>query len=145
MAVGCPVTYNNGSCISPSYPSAGEGSLNDGLCGGWHYKDGRWPGFLTDLDITLDLGTVRDISSVGCTFMQATLHGVRYPSSVEVYYSPDGEEFTLAGVQEREGPEPVSGLDFEVFGTRCEGRARFIRYVARNPGGFLFPDEIIVR
>ena len=44
-----------------AYPGSGEMTLIDGQHGGWANNDGRWMGFLNDIDIIIDLGEPTDI------------------------------------------------------------------------------------
>ena len=53
LAEGCPVIY--GEQYSSQYPASGDCTLTDGVLGGWTYGDRKWQGFLTDMDVTVDL------------------------------------------------------------------------------------------
>ena len=57
---------------------------------GWTYSDQRWQGFLSPIDVTIDLGSVQDVHYVGGTFMQLIGPGVFMPEKVDIYVSEDG-------------------------------------------------------
>lgn len=142
--VGARVTYRTPA--NKAYPGAGDRTLTDARAGGWTYSDGRWQGFLSDVDVTVDLGSIQDISYVGGTFMQLTGPEVFMPEKVEISVSVDGQEFTRIGEIWNETSSRTEELTFRCFSTTCSETARYIRYQAiRNPkGGWLFIDEIII-
>lgn len=151
-AVGAKVTYHQP--YSPSYVGQGDGTLTDGMCGGWSYGDGRWQGFMqrrdttkAPFDITIDLGEVRRFSTVSLDFMQSDGAWVFYPSRVNISVSNDGEHFV-----------PIYNKEYarerlKVVGTRTvtttskkKNQARFIRITAHeeHPGEWVFTDEVKV-
>ena len=143
--IGAKVTYSK--CYHSHYPGDGDGTLTDGKAGGWANNDGRWQGFLSDVDLTIDLGKVTDIHYVGATFMQIKGPDIFLPEKAEVYFSTDGKNFTLAGTSFNELPSDTDARLFRDFNIVCNQSARYIRYVARrNPSvrGWLFVDEIVV-
>lgn len=143
-AKGKPVTYHKP--IQQWYPAAGETTFTDGVIGGWTYSDNRWQGFLSDIDVTVDLGEVMDISYVGGTFMQLAGPGVFMPEKVDIHVSEDGEEFTKIATVWNDVPTSSQDLLFRSFDTIREVKARYVRYHAYRSTmrGFLFLDEIIV-
>ena len=50
--------------------AGGMNALLDGYRGGLTYLDGRWQGYLNDLDCVVDMGEVTDIHKVSSRFMQ---------------------------------------------------------------------------
>lgn len=144
-AVGAKVVYHQP--INRHYPAAGESTLTDGVIGGWTYSDGRWQGFLSDLDITIDMGEVKDVNYVGGTFMQLISPYVFMPKKVDIYVSEDGENFTHLAEVWNDVSLRAADLTFRSFETVCSTRARYIRYKAEQSGvhgGWIFLDEIIV-
>jgi len=148
IAVGCKVTYGQDAGYYPGYAAAGDGTLTDGLRGGWSYGDKKWQGFIggPGLDVTIDLGERRKISYVGADFMQICEPGVFLPAEVIISASSDSVVFSEMARISREVVRD-EGLSFGTFewsgGTEC----RYIRYQAHYSrfGGFLFTDEIVVR
>lgn len=143
-AKGCKVLYNRP--IQEWYPAAGESTFTDGIIGGWTYSDKRWQGFLSDIDVTIDLGEVTSVRYVGGTFMQLKGPGVFMPSKVDVYVSDDGESFTRIAEVWNDVSTENPDLLFRCFDTICDVEARYIRYhaVRSTARGFLFLDEIVV-
>ena len=143
-AKGCKVIYNRP--IQDWYQAAGEKTFTDGVIGGWTYSDNRWQGFLSDIDVTVDLGNVQTVSYVGGTFMQLIGPGVFMPSKVDILVSEDGENFTLVATVWNDVPVTTPDLLFKDFSTICDSQARYVRYHAYRSTmrGFLFLDEVVV-
>lgn len=146
LAKGCKVTYNPDLPWPKYYPAAGESTFTDGVIGGWTYSDKRWQGFLSPIDVTIDLGEIMDIHYVGGTFMQLIGPGVFMPEKVEIYVSEDGEAFTHVAQIWNDVSTSAPELLFRTFDTICNVKARYVRYHAsRSPmHGFIFLDEIVV-
>ena len=140
----CRVIYNKP--IQEWYQAAGEKTFTDGVIGGWTYSDGKWQGFLSDIDVTIDLGSVMKISYVGGTFMQLIGPGVFMPRKVDVLVSEDGVDFTLVRTIWNDVSTSVPDLLFKSFDTICDTEARYVRYHAYRSTrrGFLFLDEVVV-
>lgn len=129
------------------YPASGDAALTDGLLGGWSYGDGRWQGFLTDVDVTVDLGASRQVHYIGATFMQIISAWVYLPEKVEISVSGDGAHFRPVGTVFRDLSSALDGLYFRQYGLVCNENCRYIRLRAEKPqkdGAWLFTDEIIV-
>ena len=143
-AKGCKVLYNKP--IQKWYPAAGETTFTDGIIGGWTYSDQRWQGFLSDIDVTIDLGSVQTVSYVGGTFMQLKEPGVFMPQKVDIYVSADGESFEHVAEVWNDVSVNIPDLLFRSFDTICDVRARYVRYHAKRSTmrGFLFLDEIVI-
>lgn len=132
--------------IQKWYPAAGETTFTDGIIGGWTYSDRRWQGFLSDIDVIIDMDTVQDIHYVGGTFMQLAGPGVFMPEKVDILVSENGNDYTLISTIWNDVSTESKDLLFRSFDTICNVKARYIRFHAyRSPKrGFLFLDEIIV-
>ena len=144
-AVGAAVTY--GQPINQSYPGAGETALTDGIAGGWSNSDGRWQGFLSDFDVTVDLGEVMPVHYVGATFMQIAGPYIFMPEKAEIFVSEDGKDFRRIAQVWNDVSVKCPDLLFRSFDTVCDEQARYIRYTAKQcgiAGGWLFVDEIVV-
>lgn len=130
--------YNNG------YPAAGAVTLTDGYRGGLTYSDGRWQGFLTNFEVTVDLEETTDLSYVSLKFMQLTGPGVYMPDYVRVSISDDGKEFREVGLVRNDVPVDVSTLVLKDFTVRFSGKGRYVRVFAKKHAGFQFVDEVVV-
>ena len=122
------------------YPANQAATLTDGLLGGWSYGDGRWQGFQSDVDVTIDLGAVRPVHYVTATFLADPGAWIYLPDRVSVEYSLDGEHFTLAGMLLNENPDGK----YIPYGVSVGKDARYIRYHAYRTREWLFVDEILV-
>ena len=145
LAVGTAVDYS--IRYDSKYPATGKGALADGLLGGWSYGDGRWQGFLTDVDVTVDLGEVKPVHYIGVTFMQIISAWVYMPEEVRISVSTDGGTFSHVGTVFRDFPATVDGLYFKTYGLVCDESCRYIRLQAVKPqidGAWLFTDEIVI-
>lgn len=150
LAAGAEITYN-GQKYTQGYSAGGDTALVDGIIGGWFYKDNRWQGFLCDVDVTIDLGAVKDIHYVGATFLSHTSAGVGFPVRTEVSFSEDGVNFTDPVVCLLEVPDTDSCALLNTLGTTVNTKARYIHYkairddVSKNHNhAFIFIDEVVV-
>ena len=143
-AKGKTIIYNKP--IQQWYPASGETTFTDGVIGGWTYSDNRWQGFLSDIDVTVDLGEITNIRYVGGTFMQLVGPGVFMPEKVDVWVSENGVDFTLVSTIWNDISTSNPDLLFKSFDVVCDCAARYVRYHAyRSPmRGFLFLDEVVV-
>jgi hexosaminidase len=116
------------------------------VIGGWTYSDNRWQGFLSDIDVTIDLGEVQQVNYVGGTFMQLIGPGVFMPRKVDILVSEDGEEFELITTVWNDVHVTAEELLFKDFSTICDCKVRYVRYHAYRSTmrGFLFLDEVVV-
>ena len=149
LAVGSKLSFNGRCRYYRGYPAGGDDALVDGLRGGWFYKDLLWQGYLCDVDVTLDLGAVKDIHYVGATFLSHTSAGVGFPVRTEVSFSEDGVNFGEPVICLMEHPDTDSWALLNTLGTVVNARAQYIRYRAVrdtvNPDhAFIFIDEIVV-
>ena len=135
---GAKVAYAQG--WNQKYPAAGAATLTDGNLGGWSYGDGRWQGFQSDVDVTVDLGRVRPVHYVTATFLADPGAWIYLPDRVSVEYSVDGEHFTLAGTLLNENPDGK----YIPYGVSVGKDARYIRYHAFRTKEWLFTDEILI-
>ena len=132
--------------IQQWYPAAGEKTFTDGVIGGWTYSDRRWQGFLSEIDVVIDLEEIQTINYIGGTFMQLRGPGVFMPEKVEISVSEDGEDFQLIATVWNDVSTEIPDLLFRSFDTISSSQARYVRYHAyRSPmRGFIFLDEIII-
>lgn len=141
-AVGKKVIYNT---KWQSYPAGGETALVDGYSGSLTYGDGRWQGFTSDIDVVIDMGASVTLNSLSANFMQLIGPGVYMPKYVEVSLSSDGVNFEKAFRIENDLPKEYDRLFFKDFaGNLSSKQARYIKVFAKNNGGFLFVDELVV-
>ena len=146
LAIGKPVEIR--SPYSDHYSAAGDASINDGLRGDWSYSDGRWLGFLCDLNVVVDLETVHPVHYVGAAFISQKNNHVALPERVEVYVSEDGKDYELAGTTYSELPADTAEMNYVTLGCVLNVSARYICFKAYRRDlpqhEWLFTDEIVV-
>lgn len=145
LARGAKVTY--AKRYTGVYPAAGDGTLTDGIRGGWTYQDKKWQGWFSDLDLTLDLGEVKPLHYINTTFMHCPGPGVFLPDSVVISTSEDGISFTEQAVLRQDVAPSYQKIMLKDFGAPVDVNARYINIKGiRNKeiGGCLFTDEVIV-
>ena len=144
------MTYAETAPYNERYCAAGANSLVDGIRGGWTYTDEKWQGFIRDgVDVTIDLGEVKEISNVAADFMQMCIPDVWFPAEVIISVSTEEntpEAFTeLAHIEHTVTRD--EGLSFKNYGWTGKAKARYIQFRAKcgPQRGWLFTDEIVVR
>lgn len=141
-AIGKSVKYTKN--YNNTYPAAGKTTLTDGYRGGLTYSDGRWQGFLTHIDVTVDLGKVMDLNYVSAGFLQLTGPGVYMPEYVEVSVSEDGKIFHQVARVTNDIPKDKPDLFLKDFSASFQAKGRYVRLFARKQSGFTFIDEIVI-
>ena len=77
------------------YDGGGASGLIDGIRGAVDWRKGNWQGYQkTDMDIVIDLQTIKPISSVTAGFLQDTKAWIVAPKQLIVEVSTDGKIFT---------------------------------------------------
>ena len=146
LAKGCTVTYN--APFSPYYPAAREATLTDGQRGDWSYSDGRWQGFIAGprLDVTVDLGSVKDFGSVEADFFDAPGAEIFWPAEVRVSVSADGQTFTPLGTAQATA-DNIERSPIRTWSWTGKTQGRYVRVQAPagEKKGWIFTDEIVVR
>ena len=134
---------------SNSYTAGGDNALIDGVHGGWTYTDKKWQGFIRDgIDVTIDLGEEKEITTVHADFMQMCIPDVWMPAEVTIALSSDNSNFnTVAEIKHDVVRD--EGLSFKNYGWKSDKavKARYVRYTAKSgkQGGWLFTDEIEIK
>jgi len=148
MIVAGPTDKNNsGSLIA----------LVDGVLGNAGRRDDAWMGFNgNDLDIVMDMGTVQPVKNIKCNFLSDNNGWIFLPRLVQVEVSDDGITYRKAGESSFSVDKEVKGLVAGPLIFAVNGKARFVKFIARNhgvcpywhPGAgnkcWMFLDEIVV-
>jgi hypothetical protein len=157
LAIGADLVF--GHEPSERYPGDGPRALVDGLHGSRFFEDGFWTGFEgRDLDVTLDLGSVREIREVSIRFLQDANAWIFLPRKVRCYGSIDGNNWFQAGavthqVPDRRQDKLIHEFDLEL----PSSGTRFVRvhgisprvcpdwHPGRDEPCWIFADEIVCR
>jgi hexosaminidase len=154
--LGSNVKYN--FVPSPKYTGTDDKALVDGIKGSENHSDGLWQGFSgDDLDVRIDLGSIKDVNSVAATFFQRWRSWIFLPVNMEVSLSVDGNTFSAPQLYKNTIPADKDGRIIEEYRVNFDmQKARFIRLKAKNIGlcpawhngagdkAWLFVDEIVV-
>lgn len=147
-AVGAKVEYLSGHWYE-SYKAAELATFTDGKRGVENgYGDGLWQGFLTDIDVCVDLGETMDINDVTMRFLQDAGPGIFMPSKVLISLSADGENYLSNWTIDNDVPTDKMGVIIKDFQKEFPAgtKARYIKIKALNTQkAFIFADEIVVR
>ena len=149
LAKGKSIVYAENAPYSNSYTAGGDNALIDGVHGGWTYTDKKWQGFIRGgIDVTIDLGEEKEITTVHADFMQMCIPDVWMPAEVTIALSNDNNNFnTVAEIKHDVVRD--EGLSFKNYGWKSDKavKARYVRYTAKSgkQGGWLFTDEIEIK
>lgn len=140
---------------SPQYTAGGDNALIDQKEGSNNWRLGCWQGYWgNDVEAIIDLGSKKNINSVGGRFIQDQRAWIFMPLYVEYYISDDGENFTLLQKVDNTIDPKENGVIMRKFATDRPFSARYIKVKAVNrktnpkwhlsPGekSWLFTDEI---
>ncbi len=144
---------------SPAYTGGGDTALVDNRYAFKRGDDKAWQGFeRTDMDVTLDLGSVQPVEGVALRFLQHIAStSVMLPTRLTVWISADGGDYTLAADMPV-APDNDSEVVIRPFDIRLPAPvpARYVRVRAENMGtlpkehprgggsAWIFTDEIAV-
>lgn len=146
-------TYNN------QYTGGGPDALVDGIRGGGDFRTGPWQAWQgQDVEMIVDLGKSRPITTVGLGCLQEIKSWIWFPSQIDIYFSQDGQTFSSAGYIKNDKPlDDYKPQTFD-FTKNTRGVARYVKLIARpafqyiptwhlGAGGtpWIFADEIIIR
>lgn len=140
------------------YAAGGDKALIDHLRGGANFRTGSWQGYQKDLDVVVDLGENKTISSIEVGFLQDIQSWIFYPKKVEYSISNDGKNFQTLGEASSDFPDTEYGAFTEhlVFNLDRPSKARYVKVVATNYGicppwhlgaggpTWIFADEITI-
>lgn len=130
-----------------TWGTGGFESLTDGVYGtldtdvhGRVFANGTWSGLEgKDVTITLDLTEVREFDQVSLGFLNEYRMGVRYPKSMEVQISMDGESFETLETFELNEAFTNEAPSIKRLETRkSPTSARYVKFIIKNGG--LIPE-----
>jgi hexosaminidase len=147
MALGAKVTYNNP--YNSYYKAGGDSTLTDGVCGTWNNNDQRWQGFIRNIDLQVDLGQEKEVSSVSLSFLQILGPEIYLPAEVQMtFLAEDNSQLVEASTpmpsEQYETPYVVAPYNVELVEPV---KARYINIKCPRTArmGWLFLDEIVVK
>lgn len=142
----------------PQYEASGTQALADGLIGGDSYDDGHWQGYWgSDIDVEFDFGKSVRLNQLKTRFFQHIHDWIMAPTTVEIYVSKNGRDYTLFRTLEVPGVDhhASAGGIYTLQADQLGLKARYVRVVVKNAGplpawhqapgqpSYLFCDEMI--
>jgi hexosaminidase len=134
------------------YNEGGGFTLVDGITAQEKRVNTEWLGWKQGVTITVDLGGVQDIRSIGIGALHETYSWIHAPKAIEFHVSTDGKTFSSLG---KAAPKATTGRI--QFGIKKAGKARYVRLNVQHRGpipeglpgagsaAWMFLDEIEVR
>ncbi|MBK9148415.1 MAG: family 20 glycosylhydrolase [Flavobacteriales bacterium] len=134
------------------YNEGGAFTLVDGITAQEKRVSTEWLGWREGVTITVDLGSLQDISRIAIGALNETHSWIHLPKAGEFLVSSDGKTYTAFG-----SAEVSAGMGRNSLGIEKSGKARYVRFVVKHAGnipeGFpgagnpawMFLDEIEVR
>ena len=142
---------------SNQYEAGGDIALIDLQRGNDNFRVGMWQGYYgVDVDVTVDLGEVTNITRLAGSFLQDQRSWIFMPSQVEFFISENGKDYKRVGVVENEVPQDTEDAVIQELDVNRRMKARYVRMVAANPGlcpawhvgagekSWIFCDEFII-
>ncbi|SCY25820.1 alpha-1,2-mannosidase, putative [Nonlabens sp. Hel1_33_55] len=118
------------------YSAGGKDALIDGLKGSVDYRSGAWHGIKDqNLDIIIDLGSVKSVNEVEVNFLKEQRSWIFYPRDLEVILMDSNKEVIAQKKLElpSTGKEEVSEIHTSTI--QFDGKqARYVKVVANNYG-----------
>ena len=124
-----------------------------------NFADGQWQGFEgKDLDITIDLNEITDVSSVSVSFLSSVGSWVFLPEYVLFQVSEDGNTFTDFARIDNDLEPRDQDREIKEFAFAGDPRqARYVRVLGKSiiecpqwhagagDKAWIFADEVIIR
>ena len=156
-AVGSKITLSD--LYAERYNGGGQNGLVDGIKGTTNFRDGLWQGFEgVDFECVIDLGDVKEISSVVPTFLFNQESWIFLPEKVEISLSGDNLVYNNIKTINNNIPQKSTDILIKEFAASYnKEKARYVKVKAASikkcpdwhsgAGGkaWLFIDEIVVK
>lgn len=143
------------------YNAGGNDALIDGIRGAKDFRTGAWQGYSNkNVDVVLDLGTVRKVQRIETNFLQDQRSWIFYPTQVEFWVSEDGKNYTSLGVQKIDATKKDEDVAIKTVTIKQASKpVRYIKMIATTLGpvpkwhlghphdgkAWMFVDEISVK
>lgn len=123
-----PGTIQVRTQYSKQYTGGGEAALIDGRRGTTDFRLGVWQGYEgNDLEVVIDLGTVKRIDAVKLGCLQDNNSWIFFPQRVEFDFSVDGTTFQELNVVSNTLDPKDEKVQIREFGADVALEARFVR------------------
>ncbi len=143
---------------SSQYTGGGDLGLIDGQRGGPNFRTGSWQGYYgVDLDATIDIGRIENISKISASFLQDQKSWIFMPAKVEFLISRDGINYQTIGIIPNDIRDSLPEAVIKEFtAEKFKEDGRYIRihainretcpswHVGAGEKAWIFADEITV-
>lgn len=143
------------------YNAGGNDALIDGIMGTQDFRTGTWQGYWDeDVIATVDLGSLKTISTVKVNFLKDQRSWIFYPTEVECLVSEDGKNFKSIDTHKFEVPIPTDEVDLKHLEFEFpKSDYRYVKIIAKKMGklpewhigyphdgrSWIFVDEISIK
>ncbi|WP_299127431.1 GH92 family glycosyl hydrolase [uncultured Winogradskyella sp.] len=143
------------------YSAGGNDALIDGIRSTKNYRTGSWQGYHnTDMIATVNLGSVKEISTVQVNFLQDQGAWIFYPTQVQCLVSKDNKTFTALPSQKIDASKQNSNLEIKTTEFKIlDGSYKYVKIIAKKMGklpkwhlgypyngrSWIFADEISIK
>jgi predicted alpha-1,2-mannosidase len=141
------------------YTGGGKDALVDGIRGGSDFRTGAWQGWRGQhVEIIVDLGKEKPISSIGISCLEEIKSWIWFPSSIDIFISHDGLQFASAGTLKTEEPLNDYQPKTKEFSKTLRASGRYVKlkihpgvepipswHLGSGETCWIFADEIIIK
>lgn len=133
------IKINIKSKYANQYSAGGDNALIDKIKGGANYRTGSWQGYQEDLEVIIDLGSLKPIKQISAGFIQDIRSWIWYPKHIEYFASNNNRDFRLlAKVENKISDEDYNTSTQELNAEFPSLKFRYLMIRAENYG--LIPD-----
>lgn len=128
------------------YTGGGLSALVDGKYGDKFRVNEKWQGFDQNIDLIIDLGKDKTVSSLYIDFLHMPERKIRFPHDISISISSDGVNF-MELTQITDAGNTEKRLEYKTYCLSLKGKkTRFIhlKAQAKEDKSILFVDEIVV-
>jgi predicted alpha-1,2-mannosidase len=143
----------------PEYSAGGEEAVIDGIKGSINWRKGDWQGFQgNNFEAVIDLGKIRDVSTISANFLQDSKSWILFPTKVSYYVSEDNTNFVLHSIVNNTAMANDEVVQLQTIKSNNKKvSARYIKIKAYNFGklpewhegkggdAWLFVDEVEIK
>jgi len=150
-----------GSKYANQYSAGGNDALIDGIRSTKNYRTGSWQGYWnTDLVATVDLGSIKPITTISSNYLRDQGAWIFHPTEVEYLVSKDGKTYHSIGTKKIETQPKNYNIAIETVELKIpKSNYRYIKVIAKKLGdlpdwhighpmdgkSWIFVDEISIK
>ncbi len=146
------------SKYSSQYSAGGPEGIINGIRGTTNWRKGEWQGYQgQDLELIIDMGTEREISTISAGFLQDVRPWIFMPQNASFLVSLNGSDYQLVAMVSNTIPDTLQEAVIVDFKKQFPSiKARYVKVKAENYGilpawhpgvgypAYIFVDEVII-